>query len=77
MTPDQKDYIERIRIGGEALLALINDILDFSKVEKKKVKLEHQPLSLRHWSKSPWTWWQSQASREGLEPGLHHQLRHA
>jgi|GEM_PF-856115 len=48
LTPDQKDYVERIRIGGEALLALINDVLDFSKMEKSKVKIEHQPLSLRH-----------------------------
>ena len=47
LTPDQKDYIERIRVGGEALLGLINDVLDFSKMEKKKVELEHQPLSLR------------------------------
>ncbi|HWQ18743.1 MAG TPA: PAS domain S-box protein, partial [Methanotrichaceae archaeon] len=48
LTPDQKDYVERIRIGGEALLALINDILEFSKIEKKKAEIEHQPLSLRH-----------------------------
>jgi|GEM_PF-343182 len=48
LTPDQKDYVERIRTGGEALLALINDVLDFSKMEKGKVKIEHQPLSLRH-----------------------------
>jgi PAS domain S-box-containing protein len=47
LTPDQQDYMERIRIGGESLLAIINDILDFSKMEKKKVELEHQPLSLR------------------------------
>lgn len=43
LTEDQKDYIERIRIGGESLLALISDILEFSKVEKEKVKLELQP----------------------------------
>ncbi|HWQ19929.1 MAG TPA: PAS domain S-box protein, partial [Methanotrichaceae archaeon] len=46
LTPDQKDYVERIRIGGESLLAIINDILDLSKMEKKKVELEHRPLSL-------------------------------
>jgi PAS domain S-box-containing protein len=47
LTPDQKDYIERIRVGGEALLGLINDVLDFSKMEKNKMEQEHQPLSLR------------------------------
>ncbi|HWQ18745.1 MAG TPA: ATP-binding protein, partial [Methanotrichaceae archaeon] len=47
LTPDQRDYIERIRLGGEVLLALINDILDLSKMEKDKVELEHQTLNLR------------------------------
>ncbi|HWQ18438.1 MAG TPA: ATP-binding protein, partial [Methanotrichaceae archaeon] len=45
LTPDQKDSLERINAAGEVLLALINDILDFSKMEKKKMELEHQPLS--------------------------------
>lgn len=47
LTPDQRDYIERIRMGGESLLALINDLLDFTKIEKGRVLLEHQPFSLR------------------------------
>jgi signal transduction histidine kinase/CheY-like chemotaxis protein len=47
LTPEQKRYIEGIRNGGEALLALISDILEFSRLEKKKMELEHQPLSLR------------------------------
>jgi signal transduction histidine kinase/ActR/RegA family two-component response regulator len=47
LSPDQRDYVERIRNGGEALLALINDILEISRVEKGKVKPEHQPFSLR------------------------------
>jgi signal transduction histidine kinase len=44
---EQREFVEIIRTGGESLLALINDILDFSRVEKEKVELEHQPLSLR------------------------------
>ncbi len=44
---EQRDFVEIIRTGGESLLALINDILDFSRVEKEKVEIEHQPLSLR------------------------------
>ncbi|HWQ20188.1 MAG TPA: PAS domain S-box protein [Methanotrichaceae archaeon] len=46
LTPDQKDYLESTRNGGEALLDLINDILDFSRAEKEKVVLEQQPISL-------------------------------
>ncbi len=48
LSPDQKDYIEGIRNGGEALLAVINNVLDFSRADKEKVELEHQPFSLRH-----------------------------
>jgi CheY-like chemotaxis protein len=48
LTPEQKDYVESIRDGGGALLSIISDILEFSRVEKDKVKLEHQPFSLKH-----------------------------
>ncbi len=47
LTEDQKEYVERIRIGGESLLALIGDVLEFSRAEKERIKLEHQPLSLK------------------------------
>jgi CheY-like chemotaxis protein len=45
MTTEQKEFIEGIRKGGEALLTIINDILDFSRVEKE-MELEHQPFRL-------------------------------
>ena len=34
LTPEQKDYVESIRNGGEALLSIISDILEFSRAEK-------------------------------------------
>ena len=46
MNPDQKEFVEGIREGGEALLAIINDILDFSRMEKE-MELELQPFSLK------------------------------
>jgi len=46
ITLEQKEFIEGIRNGGEALLAIINDILDFSRVERE-IELEHQPFSLK------------------------------
>ena len=46
LSSEQRDYIERIRTSGETLLTLINDILDFSKMEKKKVRINLNPLSL-------------------------------
>jgi PAS domain S-box-containing protein len=47
LTSEQRDFVEGIRKGGEALLSIINDILDFSRAEKDKIELEHQPLSLK------------------------------
>jgi signal transduction histidine kinase len=47
LTPEQKEYIEGIRKGGEALLATIDDIPEFSRAENKKMELEHQPFSLK------------------------------
>jgi PAS domain S-box-containing protein len=47
LTPDQQEYVDTIRMSGEALLSVINDILDFSKFESGKVDLEEAPFDLR------------------------------
>ncbi len=47
LNPEQKDFIETIRINGDALMVIINDILDFSKMESEKATLEEQPFDLR------------------------------
>jgi len=47
LNPEQKDFIETIRINGDALMVIINDILDFSKIGREKAVLEEQPFDLR------------------------------
>ncbi|MCB1159025.1 MAG: PAS domain S-box protein, partial [Leptospiraceae bacterium] len=47
LSPEQKEYIEIIRISGDNLLTIINDILDFSKIESGKMDLELQPFQIR------------------------------
>jgi PAS domain S-box-containing protein len=47
LTAEQKDFVETIRLSGDALMVIINDILDFSKMESSKVALEEQPFDLR------------------------------
>jgi CheY-like chemotaxis protein len=47
LTAEQKDFIETIRMSGDALMVIINDILDFSKMQEDKVVLEVQPFDLR------------------------------
>lgn len=47
LSPEQRDYVNTIRISGENLLTIINDILDFSKIESGKLVLEEQPFELQ------------------------------
>ncbi|MDB6128847.1 MAG: multi-sensor hybrid histidine kinase [Verrucomicrobia bacterium] len=46
LTDEQRDFVNTIRVSGEALLTIINDILDFSKIESGKMDLEELPFEL-------------------------------
>jgi signal transduction histidine kinase len=69
LTSDQKEFLEGIRNGGEALLALISDILDFSRMEKDKMELERQPFSLRQCIEESLDMVEVQAGQKGLRLG--------
>ncbi|MGC8858481.1 MAG: response regulator [Ignavibacteria bacterium] len=47
LTPEQREYVETIRVSGDTLLTIINDILDFSKIESGKMELEETPFELK------------------------------
>ena len=47
LNPEQRDYLQTIRLSSDQLLAVINDVLDFSKIESGKLELEAEPLSVR------------------------------
>lgn len=40
LNPEQRDFVETIRVSGDSLLTLINQILDFSKLEAGEMELE-------------------------------------
>jgi PAS domain S-box-containing protein len=67
LTPEQRDCVESIRNGGGALLSIISDILEFSRVEKEKVKLDHQPFSLKHCIDESLDMIAVQAKQKGLD----------
>jgi signal transduction histidine kinase/AmiR/NasT family two-component response regulator len=46
LTPDQRGYVDALRVSGEALLALINDILDFSRMESRRLAVGNEPFHL-------------------------------
>jgi two-component system, sensor histidine kinase and response regulator len=43
---EQRDYVNTVKVSGEALLTVINDILDFSKIEAGKFDLDPIPFNL-------------------------------
>jgi two-component system sensor histidine kinase/response regulator len=47
LTPEQRDYLEAIKVSSDALVRLVNDILDFSKIEAGKLDLFTVAFSLR------------------------------
>jgi PAS domain S-box-containing protein len=46
LSVEQQEYVETIRLSGDALLNVINDILDFSKIESNEIKLEEHPFRI-------------------------------
>jgi PAS domain S-box-containing protein len=66
LTVEQKEGIESIKSGGEALLAIIAEILEFSRAEKEKIVLEHQPFSLKRCIEDSMDMVATEASQKGL-----------
>ncbi|HEY7216333.1 MAG TPA: ATP-binding protein [Thermoanaerobaculia bacterium] len=46
VTAEQRDYLQAVQAGGEALLALLTDVLDFSRMEAGMVETERAPFRL-------------------------------
>jgi PAS domain S-box-containing protein len=47
LTPEQREYLDTVKVSADSLLAVINDILDFSKIEAGKVDLDMANFDLR------------------------------
>jgi PAS domain S-box-containing protein len=47
LNDEQREYVDALRVSGDALMAVIEDILDFSKIEAGKLDLESATFELR------------------------------
>src|SRR6202166_819037 len=67
LTPEQSEYLERVKMSSDALLTVINDILDFSKIEAGRVDLEEEDFDLRDCLESALKTIAVRADQKGLE----------
>ena len=67
LTEEQREYIETIRLSGDALLAIINDILDFSKIDSGNLQLEVLDFDVRVTVEETAELLFARASQKGLE----------
>ncbi|OUL29538.1 ATPase [Nostoc sp. T09] len=67
LNPEQRDFVETIRISGDALLSLINEILDLSKLEAGEMVLETLDFDLSACVEEVLDLLASQANHKGLE----------
>ena len=47
LTPEQREYLQTVKLSADSLLTVINEILDFSKIEAGKIDLEAVDFNLR------------------------------
>jgi two-component system sensor histidine kinase/response regulator len=67
LTPEQRDYLETVKLSADSLLNVINDILDFSKIEAGKVDIEEINFDLHECIEGALKTLALRADEKGLE----------
>ncbi len=67
LTPEQRDYLETVKVSADSLLTVINDVLDFSKIEAGKIDLEVIDFSVRDTVEAALKTLSLRADEKGLE----------
>jgi len=66
-TSREADYLRRIQVNGEHLLALIEDILDISKIDARRMEVVREPVDLEELVGEVVGMLELQARKRGLE----------
>jgi signal transduction histidine kinase len=66
LDPEQQDYLETLKAGGEDLLSLIRNILDYSNLDSGRLKANPKPFSVDETLKEVIERHQLQADRKGI-----------
>ncbi len=67
LAPEQREYLETVKMSADSLLTVINDILDFSKIEAGKIDLEAIDFNLRDCLETSLKTLAVRADEKGLE----------
>jgi two-component system sensor histidine kinase/response regulator len=67
LTPEQRDYVERVEVSAESLMGLLNDILDFSKIEARKLMIETSDFDISRMLDDTMRLLAPRAHQKGLE----------
>ncbi len=67
LMPEQREYLETVKMSADSLLTVINDILDFSKIEAGKIDLEVIDFNLRDCLETSLKTLAIRADEKGLE----------
>ena len=67
LTPEQREYLETVKMSADSLLIVINDILELSKIETGKIDLEAIAFNLRDCLESTLKTLVLQADEKGLK----------
>jgi len=67
LQPEQREYLETVKMSADLLLTVINDILDFSKIEAGKIEMELIDFNLRECLEETLRTLALRAGEKGLE----------
>src|SRR5262249_22545065 len=71
LTPEQREYMQMVKMSADSLMSIINDILDFSKIEAGKLDLDPIPFDLRESLGDALRTLALRAHKKGLELAFH------